>query len=99
MGTVLPELAPHVRNDLGGSDRTIGFVIGIFSVVALAGRLVSGPVADNKGRKIAFLTGLASCTFAGAIYLVPFGITRNFGLKGEHGHVGRTQRRESGRRP
>jgi len=75
MGTVLPELAPHVRNDLGGSDRTIGFVIGIFSVVALAGRLVSGPVADNKGRKIAFLTGLASCTFAGAIYLVPFGIT------------------------
>jgi MFS family permease len=75
MGTVLPELAPHVRNDLGGSDRTIGFVIGIFSVVALGGRLISGPLADNKGRKIAFLAGLASCTFAGALYLLPFGLT------------------------
>ena len=35
MGTVLPALAPHVRRDLGGSDHTVGFVIGIFSVVAL----------------------------------------------------------------
>ena len=35
MGTVLPALAPHVRFTLGGSDRTIGFVIGNFSVVAL----------------------------------------------------------------
>ena len=25
-GTVLPALAPHVRYDLGGSDRTVGFV-------------------------------------------------------------------------
>ena len=31
MGTVLPGLAPHIRNDLGGSDQTVGFVIGIFS--------------------------------------------------------------------
>jgi MFS family permease len=75
MGTVLPALAPHVRHDLGGSDHTVGFVIGIFSVVALCSRLVSGPVADSRGRKVAFLTGLGSCTLAGAIYLLPLGLT------------------------
>lgn len=75
MGTVLPALAPHVRFDLGGSDHTVGFVIGIFSVVALFSRLVSGPLADGKGRKVAFLAGLGSCALAGAIYLLPLGLT------------------------
>ncbi len=75
MGTVLPALAPHVRRDLGGSDHTVGFVIGIFSVVALCSRVFSGPLADGKGRKVAFLSGLASCTIAGAIYLLPLGLT------------------------
>jgi len=43
IGTVLPGLAPHVRIDLGGSDETVGYVIGIFSVVALGSRFISGP--------------------------------------------------------
>src|SRR5215471_5930745 len=73
-GTVLPRLAPHVRNDLGGSDRTVGFVIGAFSVVALCSRLFAGRLADRKGRKRAFLTGLSSCTLAGVAYLMPGGI-------------------------
>jgi MFS family permease len=73
-GSVLPGLATHVRHDLGGSDRTVGFVIGIFSVVALCSRVVAGPLADRKGRKRAFLTGLASCTLAGISYLLPWGI-------------------------
>jgi MFS family permease len=75
MGAVLPAIAPHVRNDLGGSDHTVGFVIGIYSVVALFGRLVAGPLADGRGRKIAFLVGLGSCTVGGAIYLLPWGLT------------------------
>src|SRR5215469_904410 len=73
-GTVLPALAPHVRHDLGGSDRTVGFVIGTFSVVALCSRIFAGRLADHKGRKRAFLTGLCSCTLAGAAYLLPIGI-------------------------
>ena len=33
MGTVLPQMAPHALfYYLGGSDRTVGFVIGIFSL-------------------------------------------------------------------
>jgi MFS family permease len=74
IGTVLPALGPHVRHDLGGSDRTVGFVIGTFSFVALASRFFSGPLADRRGRKISFLTGLVSCAFAGAAYLLPLGI-------------------------
>src|SRR5579862_1083378 len=74
MGTVLPALAPHIRHDLGGSDQTVGFVIGIFSFVALGSRFFSGPLADRRGRKIAFLTGLMSCGLAGAVYLLPLGI-------------------------
>jgi MFS family permease len=74
-GAVLPGLAPHVRHDLGGSDRTVGFVIGTFSVVALCSRLFAGRLADRKGRKRAFLTGLSSCTLAGAAYLLPWGIS------------------------
>src|SRR5215472_18267933 len=73
-GTVLPGLAPHIRHDLGGSDRTVGFVIGTFSVVALCSRIFAGRLADQKGRKRAFLTGLCSCTLAGIAYLLPFGI-------------------------
>jgi len=73
-GAVLPELAPHLRHDLGGSDRTVGFVIGTFSVVALCSRPFAGRLADHKGRKRAFLTGLGSCTLAGVAYLLPLGV-------------------------
>ena len=74
IGTVLPAIAPHVRHDLGGSDQTVGIVIGIFSFVALGSRLFSGPLADNRGRKICFLSGLGSCGLAGVAYLLPLGI-------------------------
>ncbi len=74
MGTVLPGMAPHVRHDLGGTDETVGLVIGTFSFVALASRFISGPLADRRGRKAAFLTGLFSCGLAGCAYLLPVGI-------------------------
>src|SRR5205085_2228318 len=78
IGTVLPRLAPHVRHDLGGSDQTVGFVIGIFSFVALAGRFVSGPLADRRGRKTALLVGVLSCAGSGTAYLMPFGIAGGY---------------------
>lgn len=73
-GSVLPALAPHVRLDLGASDRTVGFVIGTFSIVALCSRPFAGRLVDRKGRKSAFLAGLASCTLAGLTYLLPWGV-------------------------
>jgi len=77
-GAVLPGLAPHVHRDLGASDRTVGFVIGTFSVVALCSRPFVGRLADRKGRKRAFLTGLGSCTLAGGAYLLPWGVSAMF---------------------
>ena len=75
IGSVLPALAPHVRHELGGSDQTVGLVIGAFSFVALGARFISGPLTDRRGRKVAFLTGLASCAASGAAYLLPLGLT------------------------
>jgi MFS family permease len=49
-------------------------VIGTFSVMALCSRPFVGRLADRKGRKRAFLTGLGSCTLAGLAYLLPFGV-------------------------
>ncbi len=43
-------------------------------MVALCSRLFAGRLADHKGRKRAFLTGLGSCTVAGFAYLLPWGI-------------------------
>ncbi|MBY0504830.1 MAG: MFS transporter [Bryobacteraceae bacterium] len=74
MGAVLPALGPHVRHDLGGTDQTVGFVIGTFSLVALISRFASGPIADRRGRKVAFIAGLSSCAAAGVVYLLPLGI-------------------------
>ncbi len=75
IGAVLPGMGPHLRHDLGGSDLTVGFVIGIFSFVALASRFISGPLADTRGRKLTFQLGLFSCAVAGAAYLLPLGLT------------------------
>ena len=74
IGAVLPMLAPHIRYTLHGSDRDVGFVVGVFSFVALAGRLIAGPLADRRGRRVSFLTGLFSCGLAGAAYLLPLGM-------------------------
>lgn len=75
IGAVLPALGPHVKLDLSGTDRTVGYVIGIFSFVALLSRFFSGPLADRRGRKITFQIGLASCACAGAAYLLPLALT------------------------
>lgn len=85
IGTVLPGMALHIRHDLGGTDQTVGFVIGTFSVVALGSRFISGPLTDRKGRKIAFLTGLAAEAMAGVAYLLPLGLVSPYlgrGLQG-----------------
>lgn len=74
IGTVLPALAPHIRHDLNGSDQVVGWIIGVFSFVALASRFISGPLADTRGRKITFLAGLFSCALAGGVYVLPIGL-------------------------
>jgi MFS family permease len=78
MGSVLPAMAPHVRYDLKASDFTVGLIIGTFSFVALGSRFFSGPLADRRGRKITFMTGLLSCACAGVAYLLPLHLAGAF---------------------
>ena len=78
IGAVLPGLAPYVKHNLGRSDQMVGWVIGTFSFVALASRFFSGPLSDRRGRKITFLTGLFSCSLAGAAYLLPLQLAGAF---------------------
>lgn len=85
IGTVLPGMAIHIRHDLGGSDQTVGLVIGTFSVVALASRFISGPLADRKGRKLVFMVGLAICSAAGVAYLLPLGVAGMYLGRGMQG--------------
>lgn len=78
IGAILPVMAPHVRHDLGQNDVVLGFAIGIFSIVALAARLLSGPITDQRGRKYSYRAGLILCSLAGVSYLLPLGISAVF---------------------
>ncbi|BDC49655.1 MFS transporter [Bryobacterales bacterium F-183] len=78
IGAIVPLLGPHVKIDLGQSDRIVGLAIGIFSVVALASRLLAGPLTDRRGRKPALIVGLVFCSVAGVVYLLPVGVMAVF---------------------
>jgi MFS family permease len=74
IGAIVPVLGPHVKQDLHQSDVMVGVALGIFSIVALASRLIAGPVTDSHGRRVGLVSGLACCSLAGLLYLAPFGI-------------------------
>ncbi|MBS1832728.1 MAG: MFS transporter [Acidobacteria bacterium] len=78
IGAIVPLLGPHVKRDLGESDFIVGLAIGIFSVVALASRLIAGPLTDRRGRKPALIVGLLMCSAAGVVYLLPVGVMAVF---------------------
>src|SRR5690348_14542870 len=58
----------HVRA-LGGSERTIGLVMGTSGVAALAAVLVIAPVLDRVGRRRFLLAGIATMGAASAAFL------------------------------
>jgi MFS family permease len=78
IGAIVPLLGPHVKQTLRQSDFVVGLTIGIFSVVALASRVIAGPLTDRKGRKPALIAGLACCSISGLCYLLPFGVSSVF---------------------
>jgi MFS family permease len=78
IGAIIPVLGPYVRHDLRESDLTLGLAIGVFNFVALASRLIAGPIAGRKGRRIGFIAGLMCCSLCGVAYLLPFGLAAIF---------------------
>lgn len=53
----LPTLPLFVK-ELGGSDQSIGWIVGIFTFSALIFRPYAGQLLETKGRKFVYMTGL-----------------------------------------
>lgn len=55
---------PLFVEQLGGDDRLVGAVLGIFTFSALLVRPIAGKMLETKGRRIVFLIGLAIFAFS-----------------------------------
>lgn len=73
-GAVIPMLPVYLHEQAGASTLLTGLLIGLSSGFALLGRLLSGKVADRRGRRIALLLGMGFCAAAGVLYLPIFGL-------------------------
>ena len=57
MGSVTPILSPFVKNELAGSDTTVGVVIGSFAVSSLVLRAWFGRLGDRRGARLLMIVG------------------------------------------
>ncbi len=70
VGATLPALPGAVRA-AGGGERSLGVVLAMFPLAALAGRLVAGRSTDRRGRVLTMRLGLMTTLAAGALFLLP----------------------------
>ena len=61
MYLLIPALPPWAAK-LGGSNTTVGLVVGIYSISALISRIFSGQAMDRHGRRPFLLLGLVIFT-------------------------------------
>ena len=66
--TLLPTLPLYIAY-LGGTKQQIGLVMGAFALGLLPSRIVLGPLADKRGRKLVLLIGTIVATVAPLGYL------------------------------
>ncbi len=71
-GAVIPSLPLYLRDHYRASPVLTGFLVGIASAAALAGRLSAGQFIGRTGRRFSVVAGLACCAVAGLCYL-PWG--------------------------
>ena len=67
---------PLFVEQLGGDDRLVGAVLGVFTFSALLVRPIAGRLLETKGRRIVFLAGLAIF----ALSVGSFGFMGSIGL-------------------
>ncbi|MEB3340468.1 MFS transporter [Okeania sp.] len=67
--TLLPIL-PLYLDYIGGTKQQIGFVMGCFAVGLLLSRLILGPLADTKSRKLVLIVGTTVAAIAPLGYLL-----------------------------
>lgn len=54
---IMPTIPLYV-NHIGGNDKAVGFVVGVFTITAMLVRPVSGMLLDRAGRKIVLFAGV-----------------------------------------
>jgi MFS family permease len=74
LGAVLPVLPRYIVGPLDGGDVEVGLVAGIFAATAIISRPIGGRLADERGRRLVMLVGLAFVSVSGALIFLPFGI-------------------------
>jgi MFS family permease len=67
----LPALSLYVHDELGFSNFTVGWVIGLQSIATVATRHLAGGISDLNGPRRAVLLGLPLAMVAAALHLAP----------------------------
>lgn len=64
MGATFPVLPRFVKDELGGSDTTVGLVVGATALGAIIARPVIGHIGDRRGRAVLMVAGGAIAAVA-----------------------------------
>jgi MFS family permease len=70
IGAPLPVLSLYVQHELGFSNFTVGWVIGLQSLVTVVTRHSAGMLSDRRGARAAALSGLPLAALAGTLYVL-----------------------------
>jgi MFS family permease len=68
IGVVIAVLPVYVKGSLGGSDVTVGIVLGAVPAGMLLTRPLAGRVIDHRGPRIVIIVALLTASLAGALY-------------------------------
>jgi len=73
LGMLLPVVPLFVKDELGGSNVTVGVVVGAFAVGAVLLRPWAGRIGDRVGRRVLIVGGAVIVGAAGLLYLLADG--------------------------
>lgn len=71
MGATFPVLPRFVKDELGGSDTTVGLVVGATALGAILARPVIGHIGDRRGRGVLMVSGglIAAIAHIGLVWV------------------------------
>ncbi len=84
IAALLPTLPLYIAAQ-GGSPHQVGIVMGAFAIGLIVSRSWLGPLADNRGRKITLLIGLAVAAIAPLFYMVSHNVPLLIAVRLLHG--------------
>jgi MFS family permease len=84
LASLLPTLPLYVQ-DIGGTDRQVGWVMGAFAIGLLLTRNYLGKVSDRRGRKLVLLIGSAVVALAPVLYLLVATVPLLMAVRAFHG--------------